>query len=201
MNSGLTPRRAAAGLAAILWLSSLAAPLAVVQACSCSWLGGTEQVALQAMDEADVAFVGTVTASAPVFGFNFEQMGPEIRYTFDVERASIATEGVIDVRAIDDGGGASCGFTFDVGDRWLVAAVDDDGALRTHLCSGNTSLAGDDADMADRLLAHLPFAPVAANDEATPGAFVRNLPAAIALVVLLAATVATVVIRRRERPS
>jgi len=194
-----TPRRAAHSLAALLWLSTLAAPLAVVQACSCSWLGGTEDVAEQAIANADVAFIGTVTAAAPVFGLDAIGFGgPNVEYAFDVERASVATKSTIKIQAVDDGGGASCGFTFDVGDRWLVAASNEGGSLRTGLCAGNTSLDGDGRGMAERLSARLSFAPEA--DDGPLGAVLGYASAIAGAAVGIAAIVVTVLaFRRRSR--
>ena len=196
----LSRKRAALAVAAILWLSSLAAPVAIVRACSCSWLGGTEEVAVQAMAQADVALIGTVTAASPVIGFGAMGFGgPNVRYSFDVERASVETDATIDVEAVDDGGGASCGFTFDVGDRWVVAASRDGGTLSTHLCAGNTQLTGEPG-MAERLLARLPFAPAPETDDGPLDAFVRFAPAAAgAGLVLAAIAVTAVAFRRRPR--
>jgi hypothetical protein len=197
----LSRRRAASAVAAILWLSSLAAPVAIVRACSCSWLGGTEEVAVQAIDQADVALIGTVTAANPVFGVGAMGFGgPNVRYSFAVERASVETGATIDVEAVDDGGGASCGFTFDVGDRWMVAASREGGTLSTHLCAGNTQLTGEDPGMAEHLLARLPFAPSPETDDGPWGAVVRVAPAAGGAGLVLAAIAVTVLaFRRRPR--
>jgi len=185
----------------LLLLSSLAAPLGVVQACSCTWLGGPEEIAVQAIAQADVAFVGTVTAASPVFGFDGIGVGgPNVRYSFDVERASVATSATTSVDAVDDGGGGACGFTFDVGDRWLVAATDADGALKTGLCAGNTPLPPERAGTAERLLTHLPFAPLAEGDDGPLDALLGSLPVAAGAALVLAALVGTMLAFRR-RPS
>lgn len=190
---------AATAIAAVVWLSSLAAPLATVQACSCSWLGGTEDVAVQAIAKADVAFIGTVTAASPVIGFDAIGFGGlNVQYSFNVERASVGTKATIDIKAVDDGGGASCGFTFDVGDRWLVAASDEGGSLRTGLCAGNTSLDGDGAAMAERLAARLPFA-APAGENGRLG-FLSYAPAIAGAALAFAATaLAVLAFRRRPR--
>ena len=197
----LRSRRAVWAAAAILWLASLGAPQAAVQACSCSSLGGTEDVAIQAIAKADVALIGTITAAAPVFGLDAIGFGgPNVQYAFDVERASVTTAATISVHAVDDGGGASCGFTFDVGDRWMVAATLDNGTLRTGLCAGNTRLTDADAVMAQRLMAHLPFAPSQETDDGPWAAVLRFAPAvAGAGLVLGAIAVTLLAFRRRPR--
>jgi len=191
------PRHVALAFAALLWLSTLAAPLAVVNACSCSWLGGTEEVALQAIAQADVAVIGTVTAAEGIFEL-FQAFGPSVRYTLEVERASVATGAAIDVRAVDDNGGASCGFTFDVGDRWMVAAFSRDGSLQTDLCAGNTPLEGEEA-MAERLATSLPFTPSAEVEADVNGSALSYVPAAAAVGLVLAATLTVLAFRRRAR--
>lgn len=111
-----------------------------------------------AVEFADLAFVGTVAETAP--GGQDPVMGvPLVRYAFEVERASEPTGPVVEVAALDDGGGASCGFTFGVGERWFVAATSEDGVLRSHLCSGNIPMEGMDAAQMAQLVELLPMEP------------------------------------------
>lgn len=196
-------------VAAALAVVTIAVPVASVHACSC--MGFTTADAVEA---ADLAFIGTVAATAP--GGQDPMMGvPVVRYAFDVERASQEIGPVVEVSAHDDGGGASCGFTFAVGQRWFVAAMSEGGGLRSNLCSGNVMLADiGDADMAE-LIELLPEQPVAATDAATdapptappasPADANVATPIAAALLIGLAAAAALGVVLlmafRRRRPS
>jgi len=192
-------------VAAALAVATLAVPVASVHACSC--MGFTTADAVEA---ADLAFVGTVAATAP--GGQDPMMGvPLVRYAFDVERASQQIGPVVEVSAHDDGGGASCGFTFGVGERWFVAAMSEGGGLRSNLCSGNLMLADiGDAEMA-KLIELLPEQPVAATDSpptappASPTDGNVATPIAAALLIGLAAAAALAVVLlmafRRRRPS
>lgn len=114
-----------------------AVPIASVQACSCGMLGGPADI----IATSDLAFVGTV-ASADQKGNDPAGFGQMIRYAFLVERASAPIDGsVVHVDALGGDGGASCGFTFGMGERWLVdARLADDGSLMTGLCSGNAMI-------------------------------------------------------------
>lgn len=192
-------------VAAAFAVAILAVPVVSVHACSC--MGFTTADAVEA---ADLAFVGTVAATAP--GGQDPMMGvPVVRYAFDIERASQETGPVVEVSAHDDGGGASCGFTFGVGQRWFVAAMSEGGGLRSNLCSGNVMLADiGDAEMAE-LIELLPEQPVAATDapptapRASPTDANVATPIAAALLIGLAAAVALGVVLwmafRRRRPS
>jgi hypothetical protein len=106
-------------------------PTAQVAACSCGMLGKPAEV----VRASDITFIGTAVDTAP--GEPSDLGGSNVRYAFDVERATAATDPVVVVQALDDGGGASCGFTFGLGERWLVAAYRHEGDLETNLCSGN----------------------------------------------------------------
>jgi hypothetical protein len=95
---------------------------------------------MAAARDASVAFTGTVvgTRPAPAGQGGF---GPMVAYAFEVDHASDEVETPIEVHALDDGGGASCGFTFGMGEDWFVTASVGDGGLQTNLCSGNLRLA------------------------------------------------------------
>ena len=140
----------AAGLA----VGTLAAPAATVHACSCVGFSTAE-----AVESATIAFVGTVAERAP--GGQDPMLGaPLVRYAFAVERASKATGPTVEVVSHDDPGGSSCGFSFGHGERWFVAAMAQDGVLRTSLCSGNMPVEGlGEADMA-ALVELLPAEPL-----------------------------------------
>ncbi len=126
--------------ALVLALAVSWVPVGVVHACSCAGLGGPVDVAMAAARDASVAFTGTGVGARPVpagpGGF-----GPMVAYAFEVDHASDEVETPIEVHAGDDGGGASCGFTFGMGEEWFVTASVGDGALQTGLCSGNLRLA------------------------------------------------------------
>jgi hypothetical protein len=138
-------------LVAALALGLTAVPLATVQACSCAMIGGPDDVAAQAVRDGGVAFIGTVVDAAPAPA-DPDGFGGMVGYAFELERASVPiSAAVIEVRALDDGGGASCGFTFGRGETWFVSAYEQDGALHTGLCNGNTRLGDLAQDDADRL--------------------------------------------------
>ena len=133
---------------------------------------------------------------------------PLVRYAFEVERASQVTPAVVEVAALDDGGGASCGFTFGVGERWLVVATSEGGSLRSNLCSGNVPVEGiGEAEIAD-LVDLLPVEPEptspppAAAPAASPSGG-AGMPL-LAVLVGLAATGALIAVMvpalRRGRP-
>lgn len=191
-------------IAAALTVATLAAPVATVHACSCVGLTTPE-----AVEAADLAFVGTVadsivTGQDPMLGV------PLVRYAFEVERASQPTGSLVEVAAHDDGGGASCGFSFGVGERWLVAAHSEGGDLRSTLCSGNQMLADiGDAEMA-QLIELLPMEPVPATPrpEPAPAAAASNagveapiLAGLVGLAAAVALAAVMVVALRRGRPS
>jgi hypothetical protein len=148
----------------VIVMAAAAATVPMRQAAACSCIGfrtPEEHVA-----EYDVTFIGTVidTARDDANGF-----GGTVRYAFDVERASAPTDAVLVVQAVDDGG-AMCGFSFAMGERWLVSAYRQDAALETSLCSNNQR--ADDMAAADQvayaeLLPNIP-PPPAAPDEPPP---------------------------------
>jgi hypothetical protein len=107
---------------------------------------------------------------------------PLIRYAFAVERASKSTGPVVEVAALDDGGGASCGFAFGHGERWFVAATAEGGSLRTSLCSGNVLIDGlGDAQVAE-FVELLPVEPVAGDHPSNGAGFSIPPPVLVALV-------------------
>ena len=197
----MSARRALASLplALLLAVATAVVPIGKVAACSCASFGSPEElVAAHA-----VTFIGTVIDTAP--GGPSEFGGSNIRYAFDVERASAATDALLVVQALDDAGGASCGFAFGIGERWLVAAYQQEGALETGLCSGNRLMrelpAAETAAYID-LLSEVPLEPARPAD-ASAGPDL-SMPAAILVAVLGALVlggVTFVAIRRREARS
>ncbi len=155
-----------AGLALTLAVGWL--PIGVVHACSCAGLGGPVDVAIQAARDASVAFTGTVVGTRPVAPAP-NDFGPMVAYAFEVDHASDEVDRMVEVHALDDGGGASCGFTFGVGEAWFVTASVADGALQTGLCNGNQRLAELPADDIERLEEVLPQTPVAKEAAAAEG--------------------------------
>lgn len=196
-------------VAAALAVAIIAAPVATVHACSCATL---EPGAAAAIEFADLAFVGTVAASAQV-GRDPAMGGPLVRYAFEVERASRATGPIVEVAAHDDGGG-SCGFTFGVGERWFVVATREDGSLRSNLCSGNLLIEGmSDAEATDlgELLPMEPVPQTLGPTAAPPGSPAPPadanvaMPISAALLIGLGAAAALALVMvlalRRGRPS
>jgi hypothetical protein len=142
-------------IAIALAVTALTAPVATVHACSCMAFSTAE-----AVEAADLAFVGTVTDAAP--GGKDPAMGMAlIRYAFEIERASEQVGPMMEVVSHDDPGGASCGFAFGVGERWFVASASEGGLLRTNLCSGNRLVDELSPAEADELVSLLPVEPVA----------------------------------------
>ncbi|HYM53556.1 MAG TPA: hypothetical protein VEW45_08825 [Candidatus Dormibacteraeota bacterium] len=97
----------------------------------------------QALENADVAFVGVVagvqdpSAANPIVG-----SGDPVLYAFVVEevmKQGVAIPGAVEVTSARDG--ASCGQTFAVGQRWRLYAYSDGAGLSTGICSGNELLA------------------------------------------------------------
>jgi hypothetical protein len=147
-------------VAVTLTVGLLAAPAATVRACSCAMIGGTLDAAVQAAAQAQVAFVGTVVDADEVGVGPFGGSAPMVQYAFQVERATVPVPDLIAVHAVDDGGGASCGFTFGLDETWFVATHELDGDLHTGLCSGNTqvgTLTDGERDELSEVLAAVPF--------------------------------------------
>lgn len=105
-------------------------------ACACSCKSLTEQ---EAFDAAGAVFVGTVTdvdipGIGPIIG-----SADRVNVSFVVSKvykADVPADVV--VRTVRDG--ASCGYPFAVGSRYVVFATADDGVWRTGLCSGTQLL-------------------------------------------------------------
>jgi hypothetical protein len=191
-------RHRIAALAALALALGMAwAPVGVVHACSCAGVGGPVDVALAASREPqNVALIGRVVdaRAAPDGAFG----GPMVAYSIEVERASEPVPSVLQVRALDDGGGAACGFTFGIGEEWFVSAYPQDGTLHTGLCNGNART--DELDPAERArlaeaLPDLPPADAATSESEDP-------PWSLLLAVAAALAVGTVaVIAFRARAS
>ena len=118
-------------VAAFSTLVTVAAPVTQVFACSCVQLGPG-----QALQNADVAWVGVVTAVD-----NAGLGNDPVRYTFAVETTLKGQLGAtIDVHSSPSS--ASCGQEFRVAQRWRVFAfADESRLLQTGLCSGDELLA------------------------------------------------------------
>jgi hypothetical protein len=85
-----------------------------------------------------VVFVGVVTRiSTPLFG---RSSADPVSVSVDVVEAhkGAVRANVVVTTAIS---GASCGYPFVTGHRYLIFAREDDGRLRTGLCDGNLDLA------------------------------------------------------------
>lgn len=173
-------------------------PIATVQACSCAMPGSPAET----VAASDLAFVGTVVDVAPApAGANGG--GQLVRYAWEVERASAPTAAIVEVRALGGDGGAACGMTFGLGERWFVAAYRDGEALQTGLCSGNLSIEGMGAADLDAVTAALPVEPAPDPDsspvEEAEADRLPLLPAAIGAAAALAIA-AVLVVEFRDRP-
>ncbi len=96
-------------------------------ACSCAMATPSEQ-----FDNATTIFVGTVKSISAdgwdnIVAFDVH----ESRKGSSVENVSVTTSQQ----------GASCGFDFEEGEKYIVYAYDDDGALGTGMCSGTSLFA------------------------------------------------------------
>ncbi len=147
---------------------------------------------------AEVAFVGTVTGAAQGGEDRGLGMGT-VRYAFDVERASVPAEATVEVSSLDDPGGAACGFSFGVGERWLVMAGMQDGRLQTNLCSGNVLLSELDDPAVEAILAALANTPDPPTAEAANPAPSFPIPIVVGGVAALALVAVMVLAFRGER--
>jgi hypothetical protein len=192
----MLPRLFSAISALVLALAMSWVPVGVAHACSCLSLGGPVDAAVAAAGDASIAFTGTVVGARPVperpGGF-----GSMVAYAFEVDHASDDVETPLEVHALDDGGGASCGFTFGMGEEWFVTATAEDGALQTNLCRGNLRLEDLDPAEGERLRAALPEQP-AAGGPAQPQRFEVPWVLILALSGLAAAVGITVFAFRGE---
>lgn len=184
--------------AVVLSLGLWAMPTASVRACSCASLGGT----VEAVQQAELSLIGTVVDIGPA---RADAWGPVVPYAFEVERASAETPAVVVIHALNDGGGASCGFVFGVGERWLVGAHRDGSEVTTGLCSGNARMDAFSAEDVDRLMAILPFTPAA---EASRGAGTviedgveSILPVALGVLVVAVVGILVALAFRDPRPA
>ncbi|HEX2884702.1 MAG TPA: hypothetical protein VHQ42_09025 [Candidatus Limnocylindria bacterium] len=184
--------------AVVLALGLWAMPAASVRACSCASLGGT----VEAVQHAELALIGTVV---DIGRARADAWGPVVPYAFEVERASAQTPAVVVVHALDDGGGASCGFVFGAGERWLVGAHRDGSELTTGLCSGNARMDAFSAEDVDRLVAILPFTPAAEGSRGA-GTVVDDgvawlLPVALGVLVVAVVGILVALAFRDPRPA
>ncbi len=191
--------RAAMGL--LLALAALGAPTASVLACTCASLGtGPADVARSAAANGGIGFIGTVVAARPA-PRDPNAIGDVVAYTFEVQRATAPVSATIEVRALNDPGGASCGFVFGVDEEWFVAASPDGSDLHTNLCSDNRRVQEIQAAEMERLVEVLPEQPApGGNDQAGGGLNLASwLPigAVVGIVVVIGGVMA-VAFRRRD---
>lgn len=186
-------------LVVALALGLTAVPLATVQACSCAMVGGPEEVAAQAARDGSVAFIGTVVDVAPAPA-DPDGFGPMVSYAFAVEHASVPiSAAMIEVRALGGDGGASCGFTFERGETWFVSTYQQERALHTGLCNGNTRMTELTQERADRLRDVLhPVVPAADSPSGDGATFTPNWVTAGGATILLLAVLITILAFRRD---
>ncbi|WNQ11968.1 hypothetical protein MJA45_02600 [Paenibacillus aurantius] len=114
-------------------------PANPVHACSCAKSDATSR--LQTMD---AVFTGRVVEKGGTSKF---EHGLLRKYTFEVDQAWKGVSEKYRTVYSYDGGGASCGYSFVPGERYLVYSYyGNDSRLQTNLCSGNglvTAAAGD----------------------------------------------------------
>jgi hypothetical protein len=170
-----------------LTLSSV--PLVTVNACSCAV--ATLPDAIRA---ADVAIVGSTLSTAAA---GTDELGDRVLTTWAVERSRDPIEGSrIGIESWRDSG-ANCGIGFADGERWLILAYSEVGALTTNGCLQNRRLDRGDPE-AEAVIAEL-LTEVPSSEE--PAAAPVEIPIPIigialaGLVVLAASTLAF----RRER--
>jgi hypothetical protein len=127
-----------AGAATLATLLAIAAPVGRAHACSCAQLG-----AGQALEGADVAFVGVVAAARdPGAGEPQLSSIDPVVYTFAVEEVLKPSGDLPAAMEVSSArSGASCGQAFAVGERWRVFAYRDGARLSTGICSGNELMA------------------------------------------------------------
>ena len=172
--------RALAALSMALTVSSV--PLATVSACSCAMAALPD-----AIRAADVAIVGSTLSSAPA---GKDEIGDRVLTTWAVERSRDPIEGSrIGIESWHDSG-ANCGISFADGERWLVLAYSEGGALTTNGCLQNRHLDGSDLE-AEAAIAELLTEVASAED---PAAAPVEIPApiigiALAAFVVVAASV------------
>jgi len=98
-------------------------------ACSCASFDAAEK-----LERSAAVFTGTVIGKGGTKQFKNDRSR---KYTFEVKTA---WKGVSTPRATVyslDGDSASCGYSFARGKTYLVYAYEEDGMLKTSLCSGN----------------------------------------------------------------
>jgi hypothetical protein len=91
----------------------------------------------QSVKQADAVFVGEVASSDPVNGrqrFTGITVDGLVSYSFAVEEV-VAGDVGSGAEVISHSSGATCGFPFQEGDRYVVFADERDGRLETNLCS------------------------------------------------------------------
>lgn len=136
-----------------LLIGASVVPLRQVAACDCARMD-----LAQAIQEAEVAFVGTLVGAAEVAPLPAEGMGPTepVEYKWAVERSRDALDGAeLSIFAWPDDG-ANCGMSFAADERWLVLAYRTEGRLETNGCMRNTPMGGaapDEIDLIDSLVA------------------------------------------------
>jgi hypothetical protein len=130
-------------------------------ACACDCAAVTEA---EAMEQADVVFQGLVTRVDEPWAFFSVSSTDPVTVTFAVTEAYKGAVPV-DAQVVTVRDGASCGYTFEAGQHYVVYATATDGVWRTGLCVGNQHLAG--AEPGRLAGAHEP-APAVGHGPATP---------------------------------
>jgi hypothetical protein len=196
MTTRLDGRAMRAVLALLLALGLVAAPTASVLACSCAGPNTPVQAAAFAAENDGLGFIGTVVGAqdAPVTP---NVIGQEVIYAFAVKRSTEPVPETIEVRALNDPGGAACGFAFGVDEEWFVTAFSEAGTLRTGLCSGNQRVADIDAESMAGLVEALSNVPGPGDAGATSGGIEIPTPIlALGALLVLVGAVSFVAFRR-----
>jgi hypothetical protein len=146
-----------------------------------------------AIREADVAIVGSTLGTAAA---GKDALGDRVLTTWAVERSRDPIEARIGIESWRDSG-ANCGISFADGERWLVLAYSEAGALTTNGCLQNRHLDGGDLEV-EAAIAELLTETPSAEERAAAAV---EIPAPIVGIVLAAFVVvaASIIAFRRER--
>lgn len=118
-----------------------------LSACACSC--GPETDALLAMEQADAVFAGRIVGLALI-----PDEDPAIGVSFETLKVTVAVHSLWKGEALEETilftgyTCCVCGFLFQLGEEYLIyATADDDGTLRTSICSRTQLLASASEDL------------------------------------------------------
>lgn len=178
----------------LLVLAVVMAVPARVAACSCM-----EQSLADAIRGADMAFVGTLTATDRPVPAAPQAGAREIVWSWDVERSRDALSTARIDLAAPPADGANCGVSFGLGERWLVVAHQFEGRLTSTSCSMNQLMDGSAPDVEEQVAAMLTVVPAEEPSEPDAQPSAPSLPVLLIVgaVALVAAVSALAFVRRQ----